>query len=78
VAKPSYLAVANRSSAPLHCLGHGQGFVGDHHLQSGAGALIRRGDRGVALAERGQHFDRQPFYAPVTIGALATAPRVRL
>jgi hypothetical protein len=53
IGQPGRLAVADRSGAPLHGLEHGQGFVGDHDLQGGAGALFGGGDRVVSFTDCG-------------------------
>jgi hypothetical protein len=43
------------SGAPLHSLGHRQGFTGDHRLQRGAGTLLGGGDGCISFSERRQH-----------------------
>jgi hypothetical protein len=47
--------VADYSSAPLHRLGYGQPFLGDHPLQRSTGTVLSGGNRGIAFSERRQH-----------------------
>jgi hypothetical protein len=68
MAKPGRLPMTDSSGAPLHSLGHRQGFVGDHRLQRGARALLGGGDGGVSFSERRQHLDGKLLQAPVTLG----------
>jgi len=49
MAKPGRFTMTDSSGAPLHSLGHRQGFVGDHRLQRGARALLGGRDGGLAL-----------------------------
>jgi hypothetical protein len=41
--------MTDSSGAPLHNLGHRQGFVDDHRLQRGARTLLGGGDGGLSL-----------------------------
>jgi hypothetical protein len=68
MAKPGRFTMTDGSGAPLHSLGHRQGFVGDHRLQRGARALLGGGDGGVSFSERRQHLEGQLLQAPVTLG----------
>jgi hypothetical protein len=52
MAKPGRFTMTDCSGAPLHSLGHRQGFTGDHRLQRGAGTLLSGGDGGVSLSEQ--------------------------
>jgi hypothetical protein len=52
MAKPGRFPMTDSAGAPLHSLGHRQGFVDDHRLQGGASALLGRGNRGVSFTER--------------------------
>jgi hypothetical protein len=79
MAKPGRFPMTDSSGAPLHSLGHGQGFVGDHRLQRGARALLGGGDGGLSLSGSGQHLDGQLLEPPVMLGPLTTTshPAVR-
>jgi hypothetical protein len=68
MAKPGRFTMTDGSGAPLHSLGHRQGFVGDHRLQRGARALLGGGDGGVSFSERRQHLEGQLLQASVTLG----------
>jgi hypothetical protein len=70
MAKLGRFPMTDSSGAPLHSLGHRQGFVGDHRLQRGARALLGRGDGGVSFSERRQHLDGQLLQPPVMLGPL--------
>jgi hypothetical protein len=50
MAKLGRFPMTDSAGAPLHSLGHRQGFVGDHRLQRGARALLGGRDGGVSLS----------------------------
>ena len=70
---------SHSSDAPVHSLGHRQGFVGDHRLQRGVRALLGGGDGSVSFSERRQHLDGKLLQAPVMLGPFTTTshPAVR-
>jgi hypothetical protein len=58
-AKPGRIAVADRSGAPQHRLGHTPVIASDDCPLCRTSVLCGRGDRPVSFTERGLHLDRQ-------------------
>src|SRR4029453_9417224 len=50
MAKPGRFPMTDSAGAPLHSLGHRQGFVDNHRLQRGARALLGGRDGGLSLS----------------------------